>query len=260
MIIHPSSPRLELFQRLESLYVSGMANASSVHWAGQISKKLLANARKQIAQYFQVNANTVFFTSSWHEYFRIIISGRAEYQKRSGNDNSDIIIITLQNLPSKVMDVFYSRNPFLNVRFIPFESQAENRLSFLVKMKQYQPEYSVVLITLMNDTITMFNKKDLEEIITFCRDRQYLLWLDVTDSLYHYHSSFLELSPYFDFITFNHTGTGSIIPSGVIIKKSSVHLAAQTFGGSQERGLRTGTENLLGAIFLGEAISLIQKR
>lgn len=48
--------------------------------------------------------------------------------------------------------------------------------------------------------------------------------------------------------------------TGVLFVSSSVQLVAQTMGGGQERGLRSGTENVAGSIGLSIALDLVQSR
>ena len=48
--------------------------------------------------------------------------------------------------------------------------------------------------------------------------------------------------------------------TGVLFVSSKVRLMAQTMGGGQERGLRSGTENVAGSIGLSVALDLVQTR
>lgn len=48
--------------------------------------------------------------------------------------------------------------------------------------------------------------------------------------------------------------------TGVLFVSSKVRLLAQTMGGGQERGLRSGTENVAGSIGLSVALDLVQTR
>ncbi len=47
---------------------------------------------------------------------------------------------------------------------------------------------------------------------------------------------------------------------GALFVSSRVQLSPQVFGGGQERGLRSGTENVAGAIGLAKALDLVQER
>ena len=47
--------------------------------------------------------------------------------------------------------------------------------------------------------------------------------------------------------------------TGVLYVKTGVHLEAQILGGGQERGLRSGTENVAGAIGFAKALEMAQE-
>jgi len=48
--------------------------------------------------------------------------------------------------------------------------------------------------------------------------------------------------------------------AGALFVASNVHLQPQVFGGGQERGMRSGTENVMGAIGLATALDIVQER
>ncbi len=63
-----------------------------------------------------------------------------------------------------------------------------------------------------------------------------------------------------DFITLNGGKIYGPKQFGVLFAKAGVRFSPQILGGGQERGLRSGTENVAGAIGFAKALELVQKR
>ena len=214
-------------------------NSSSVHSFGQESKKLLTNSRDTIAHALHVKSQELVFTSGGTEALNLLIRGFYTPGTHiiSSNVEHPAVLETLQSLGA-------------NVTYLPAglwgavqPHQLEEALT---------PETRLIVLSAANNITGV--KTDIQKIgdiahkrnIPFIVDgvqilgkEQFQIPLGVTGMAFSGHKL--------------HGPTGI----GLAFVRSPHKLPPQITGGSQEKGRRAGTENLLGIVGLAKAIELL---
>ncbi len=231
-------------------------NPSSAHSFGSSAKKVLEDARKKIAQVLSVKSEEITLTGSGTESDNLAIFGVAEFYKNKGRH---IVTSEVEHLAVLNSCKALEKKGF-KVTYLSVDEKG------LVSPEQLKKAIraDTVLVSIMqanNEIGTVQPIKELGAII--------LQWRKANaTSLPYFHTDscqaagFLNIRPHplgVDLLTFN--GSKIYGPKGVacLYKKNSVGLAPLFQGGSQERGLRPGTENVALAAGLALALEIAEK-
>lgn len=222
-------------------------NPGSLHLYGHQAKCAVDNSRKKVADIINATSNEIIFTGSGTESVNLAIIGLADsYPKKkhiiSTNIEHHAVLHTLDYLKLKGYDI----------TLVPVKKNG------IVDPKDIEKEIrdDTLLITVMyanNEIGTIQPIKEIGEIakkheIFFHSDacQAGLLDLDVKD---------LNV----DLLTLNGSKIYGPKGIGMLYRKKGVNLMPIIFGGSQEQGLRAGTENTPGIIGFAKALDLVQK-
>ncbi|TWP28788.1 cysteine desulfurase [Apibacter muscae] len=240
----PMDPRV-----IETVWESmkeNFGNPSASHSFGQTSKSKIEIARKIIAKELNAQPSEIIFTSCGTEANNLIL--------RSCIENLAIqrIITTKIEHKSVGETVKYLKNKHdLDIVYLPVNNKGEWQLSDLENLLQ---DGTPTLVTLMHANNEIGNLIDLKSVANLCK--KYNAWFhsDTVQSMGHYSMNFSDVP--IDFASCSaHKFHG---PQGIgfaYIRKSTGIKAIQT-GGGQERGMRSGTENIAGIVGLGKAFQL----
>ncbi|MBI2676694.1 MAG: cysteine desulfurase [Candidatus Yanofskybacteria bacterium] len=248
--------------RRVSKIVSGISvkffgNPSSVHNFGSAAKKVMEDERKKVAGVLGVKPGEVFFTSSGTESDNLAILGAARFYKNKGRH---IIVSAIEHLAVLNSCKVLEQEGF-KITYLPVGKEGiidpESVKKAITK--------STILISIMqanNEIGTIQPIKEISRIIYEWRKNN-------NTNLPYFHTDscqaagFLNIRPHalgVDLMTFN--GAKIYGPKGVgcLYKKSEVGLTPLLFGGSQEKGLRAGTENIALATGLALALEISENR
>jgi cysteine desulfurase len=231
---------------IEQLNAAG--NPSSVHTYGQAAKMRLEAARVRIAKSLGCDHNEVVFTSGGTESNNLAILGL--YEARNKRQSRPIIYF-LGTEHHAVLEPIEHLEKFAGAegRQIPVDSSGHPNLAWL-ELEIGANAESVALVTAIyanNETGTVVN---LPAIVEICKRFQIPVHTDAVAAVGHLALGFHQLGV--DTLAFTGHKLGAPIGVGVLLVGRNVQLCAQQFGGSQERAMRAGTQNVAGA----EAIAL----
>lgn len=208
-----------------------VGNPSSVHKFGRDVRKVFENAREQIANFFSVETRNVTFTSGATEANNLIINGfngavfieaTAHDSLLSAKKGTELIavdslgIINLQALAAKLAN---TNQPTL-----------------------------VTVMAVNNETGVI---QPLSEIMAICEKYKTHLHVDVVQAIAKIELDYSKLDS-FSLSAHKFGGPKGI---GVVVINKPLTLTPQIKGGGQERSLRAGTENLIGAVGMGAALN-----
>ena len=222
------------------------ANPSSTHHFGQSIKEEVKQARKQIANFINAEANELIFTSGATEAINIAIKGIAESYSNKGKH-----IVTVSTEHKAVLET--CRN--LERKGFEFTYLAV-KATGLIDLNELQQAIraDTILVTVMfvnNETGVI---QPIKEIAELAHKKGSLFMTDATQAVGKLHIDVDELCV--DLLCFS--GHKMYAPKGIgglYVRQTGnkIKLAPQMHGGGHEQGLRSGTLNVPGIIGLAKA-------
>lgn len=221
-------------------------NASAIHGFGREGKKIIERARKQIANLVGIINHFrdyhITFTSSGTEANNLILSNFK---------NGEIFISAIEhasilahcNFANNIQVIEVNKNGILD------QEDLKDKLS---KSKVDKKLVSVVLAN--NETGVI---QDIKEITKIAHNFGTLVHSDCVQAVSKIPVDLIDLD--IDFATISAHKIGGPIGSGALISKAKYHLVPHIIGGGQEKGLRSGTENIAAIAGFGIAAEIASK-
>ncbi len=237
----------EVIDSMLSVLKEDYGNPSSSHGFGRKAKALLENARRTMAKTIQCSPSEIIFTAGGTEADNMAL--------RCAVEQLDVKhIITSQIEHHAVLHtVEYLQQHFdLNVSYVASDNKGNVDLKHLAELLQSDKK---TLVSLMHANNEIGTYLPIHEVSRLCRQNNALFHSDTVQSIGHIPLNLSELD--IDFITCSaHKLHG---PKGVGFLYANKQNRIQAFiqGGSQERGLRSGTENTAGIVGMAKALDLI---
>jgi cysteine desulfurase len=225
----------------------GPLNPSSKHSLGGHAKRLILDSRLAVSEAFGASPAEVVFTSGGTESNHLAIQGALAARP----DRRHIVSSEVEH-PSTLQLLRHLETQGVHVSYLPVD--AEGRLS-LDALAATLTEHTA-LVTLMwanNETGVLF---PIPEIAQITRQRGILLHTDAVQAAGKLAIDWRQLPV--DLLSLSGHKLQAPTGIGALIVRKGLRLQPQLFG-SQERGRRGGTENLLGIIALGVACTLMRE-
>ena len=233
--------RQEVLEKMYDSFNSDFGNPSSLHRLGLKSEKRVEETRNILGR--------IYFTSGGTESNNIAIQSIVNNMRRRGNH-----IITTKIEHSSVLNTmkFLEKNGF-NVTYLSTDEFGYIDIEEF-KEKLTEDTILVSIIHVNNEIGSIQNIKKIKEIMKE-NNSQALLHLDGVQSFGKIEFSLRDLGV----DTYSFSGHKVYGPKGIggLYVNSTLHLNPIIFGGNQEKGLRSGTENVQGIVGLGEAVRIL---
>ncbi|BAI81395.1 aminotransferase, class V [Deferribacter desulfuricans SSM1] len=236
----------EIANDLPSIALQYPFNPSGRYKEAIKTKNFYENQRKYIADYLNVSADNIVFTSSATESNNTVLKG-LNYK-----DRSKVIIWALEHKSVLKQDKFL-KDLGADIHII------NNRKPFITKdtiLPYLDSNTKIVCIMHVNNELGSLN--NIEEIAEAIKsfDRNILIMCDMVQS---FGKTKLNLEN-IDFATFSSHKIGGLRGiAGLYIKnKDIIHPLIE--GGGQENNIRSGTENVLGAYSFAKALEITKKK
>lgn len=227
------------------------ANPGSIHAAGWQAKTEMERARLQVASLIHSSPQHIVFTSGGSESNALALLGVADHLKRAGRKH---LLFSPIEHKSVLKCAERLEEQGFEIEFLPVGQSG--RVSTQDVEARIRPDTGLVSVMCVNNETGVSN--DIYEIADVCHDFGVLFHADCVQAfgklkLYgdHHCVDFLSASA--------HKLHG---PKGVgcLYVRDRTLLSPQILGGSQEFGLRAGTENVPGIVGFGVAAELAKKR
>lgn len=212
-------------------------NPSSVHQYGREVRVLLEEARGNIINSLNAANYNLIFTSSGTESNNLVLKNFYQDQ---------IFISSVEHL-SVYEHIKYNAN----ISFIPVDNQGLVDLESLEHMlkNRQNPRALVSVIYANNETGVL---QSLDKIIKLVREYNALIHSDFSQAFGKIH---VNLNNYdLDFVTISGHKFGAMVGIAGLFYKKAHHLVPDMIGGGQEKGMRSGTQNVLGAVSMAAAL------
>lgn len=240
-IIHP-----EVADYMHSIMISEIGNPSAIHADGRKARTRIEDARKMVASLIHAEPGEIFFTSGGTEADNMAI--------RKGVDDCGVKhIITSRIEHHAILHTIQELEAIgkIKAHYIPVQSNGYLDTEILEK---WLPEMPNAMVSLMHANNEIGNMIDIAQVGEICRKHNALFHCDTVQTMGHFDFNVKQLSVDF-LVGAAHKFNG---PKGVgfiyINHKNRVHPLIT--GGSQERNMRGGTENLYGICGLAKALEL----
>ncbi len=222
-------------------------NPLALHEEGQLAKRKIEEARQYIAHLINAdNPDGVIFTSGATESNNLAIIGMGERLKNEGRHivTSNIEHISVINSLKKL-----EKNGF-EVTRVPVDEQGIIRLDLLEEAVRED----TVLITIQAANSEIGVIQPLEEIGRIAEQHNILFHCDATAGLGQMPLDVKKAN--ISLLTMSANSIYGPQGVGALYLASNVRPIPQILGGGQQRGFRSGTENVAGIIGMGEAAKI----
>ena len=226
---------------------SRFGNPSSIYSYGRESRMGIENSRKTVAKLLNAHPAEIFFTSGGTESSNAAITAAVR-----DLGCKHIISSKIEHHATLHTVNYLHKNGEAAVSFVKLLPDGHIDLLHLEELLINNTEKT--LVTLMHANNEIGNKIDLHAVGTICRKHKAIFHSDTVQTVGHFPFD-LRNTPV-DFIT----GSGHKFhgPKGVGILYINEQIKVKPFihGGSQERNMRAGTENLYGIVGFAKALEL----
>lgn len=219
-------------------------NASSIHTVGREARKLLDDARRNIAREFNVDAKEIIFMSGATESNNTAIKGAAYRHQHKGKH-----LITSQVEHHAVLHVFNKlEQSGFEVTYLPVNRYGVINIEDL---KQALRE-DTILVSIMTGNNEVGAIQPIDEIGGLLNGHQALFHTDGVQAVGHMPLDLRALN--IDLFTLTAHKLYGPKGVGLLYVKQGVDLEYQQLGGSQETKRRAGTENIPYILGMTQAI------
>ncbi|AFB21013.1 cysteine desulfurase family protein [Rickettsia canadensis] len=221
-------------------------NPSSAHSSGRFAKNIIEIARSQIATALGITLSPreydIAFTSSGTESNNLIMKNFYD---------GDIFISAIEHLS------IYSHIKYApNIKIIKVDNQGLVDLKHLEELlSQSSTAKKLVSVMMANNESGVI--QDIAEISKITKKYEAKFHSDLIQSLGRIPINIKDLG--LDFATISGHKIGAGQGSSTLISNSNFQVTPMIIGGGQEKGIRSGTENVLAIAGLGLAAELITK-
>ena len=234
--IHP-----EVLEEMMPFFAEQHGNPTSNHRFGRRAHTAIEEAREKVAYAVNAHPSQIIFTASGTESNNTIIHGVADGYPESIFGYSAIE----HPCVSKPVEALRKRG-FASIE-IPVDQNGLVNIDFLIDIPSNQPTFISVMMA-NNETGVIQN---MPEIVQWAKKNKAIVHTDAVQALGKITVDFEVLDV--DALTISsHKAYG---PQGVaaLVVNNKIDVVPFIKGGGQERGLRSGTENLAGIIGFGKA-------
>ncbi|MCB9357100.1 MAG: cysteine desulfurase [Calditrichaeota bacterium] len=243
-------PDPAVIEAMRSALGESWGNPSSVHESGKAAKRVIENARTSIAQVAGCYSDEVFFTSGGTEADNWAVEGALS---ASAKAQKHLVVSAIEH--HAVLDAAKAATEHgVELTIVPVSK--DGYVNPEEVRNAIRPE--TVLVSVMHVNNELGTIQPVEEIAHVCRERDVLFHSDFVQSFGKISSSFVNSN--IDIISMSAHKIHGPKGIGALIVRRGTRVARRQHGGSQERGKRTGTENVPGIAGFGAAADLCAKR
>lgn len=220
-------------------------NPSSRHRKGMEAEKYLRDAREKIARTLKVNEKEIFFTSGGTESNNWALVGAALANRRAGMH----IITTAVEHAAVIQPMMYLEEQGFRVTYLPVDRYGRISLSAL----QEAVCEDTILVSVMYVNNELGAVEPVEEVGRFLKERHpnILFHVDAIQAYGKYRIFPKRLG--IDMLSVSGHKIHGPKGVGFLYINERVKIRPLILGGGQQKGMRSGTDNVPGIAGLGEA-------
>lgn len=219
-------------------------NPSSIHRHGRLANTAIQNARKRIAALINADSNEILITSGGTESNNTAIYGIA-----SLNKGKHIITSSIEH-DAILEPCRYLEKEGYKISFLPVDHQG------FVNLDELKKEISsdTGLITIMYANNEVGTIQPIKEIAKIAREKNIIFHTDAVQAIGKTPIDVKDLE--IDLLSISSHKINGPKGVGALYIRNGIKISPLILGGGQERGLRSGTENVASIIGFGMACKL----
>ncbi|WP_407480953.1 cysteine desulfurase family protein [Elizabethkingia meningoseptica] len=237
----------EVIDAMVDVMKNQYGNPSSTYSIGQEAKSIIEENRRKVANYLNVSPAEIIFTSCGTESNNMII--------KSCVDHLGVQRIITSPMEHKcVAETCLEMKKMRGVELVYLRPDQKGDFDLAKLEALLQNSEKKTLVSLMHANNEIGNLLDIEKVASLCKQYGALYHSDTVQTVAHMPLDFSKIMV--DFASCSaHKFHGPKGAGFAFVRKSS-GLKGLIVGGSQERSLRAGTENVTGIVGLGKALDI----
>lgn len=243
----PVDPRV--IEAMTPYYGDEYGNPSSLHLPGDEASRILEECRENIAGFIKAEPDEIVFTSGATESNNLALIGFALRNKAKGNH---IIISEIEHISIHNIAKYLTKNDF-EVSRVPVDQYGIVDIRKL--LGRITERTILVSIGYANNEIGTI--QPVLEISELCREKKIVFHSDAVAA-----QGLLPLDvrrDRIDLLTFSSNDIYGPKGLGVLYVRKGIRLNPLIIGGGQEKGLRSGSENIAGIVGMKKAVEIMEK-
>ncbi len=236
----------EVFKEMEPYFTQAYGNPSTLYSVGREAKKGLEQARQRVADAINADSKEIIFTSGGSESDNLAIKGIALKLKGKGNH---IITSDIEH-PAVKETLHFLESLDFKVTYLPVYENG------VVKVEDVEAAITpeTILITIMHGNNEIGTIQPIAEIGKLARQNNILFHTDAVQTFGKIKVDVEELNV--DLLSLSSHKIHGPKGVGALYIKKGVRITPLIHGGGQERGIRSGTENVPGIVGFGKACEI----
>ena len=226
--------------------VQNYGNPSSIHKHGREVKASVENSRNKIADILDVTPGEIFFTSGGTEADNTFLINAIYSRKLKTAITSKIehhaVLHTLEDL---------ERRNIIKIFYVDIDSKGHIDYDHLEKLISSNPKS---IVSLMHGNNEIGNITEIERVGEMCNKNDSIFHSDTVQTIGHFNIN-LSSENIHSIVGSAHKFHG---PKGIgfMYINNKIKIPPYIIGGSQERNMRGGTENVSGIIGISKALEI----
>ncbi len=236
----------EVLEAMLPVLQNEYGNPSSIHGHGRTVRALIEEARKKVATLLNVTPSEIFFTSGGTEADNMALRCSVEHLGVKSIITSPIehhaVLHTAEDLAQSGKAKLY---------FVDMQPNGHINYEHLEQLMQENPKS---LVSLMYGNNEIGNVLNVDRVAELCKQYNCYFHCDTVQAIGHYPIDLQKTNIHF-IAGAAHKFNG---PKGIgfIYINNSLTIKPFITGGSQERNMRGGTENVYGIVGLAKALEI----
>ena len=247
-------PLPEVLATYQTVSTRYFANPSSAHGLGVEAQQLLRQARQQIATILAFQESEIYFTSSGTESNNWVLQGIVTALKEKYPTRNKILISAIEH-PSIQNQVAHLTKRGFQVLQCPVDSDGQLQLEWF----ETQLGEDVLLVSTMAVNNEVGTVQPLEQLSELLVAYPSIVWhVDAVQAI-TCELELLQQLRRMDVCTLSSHKFHAPRGVGILAKRQSIVAQPLLYGGGQEFGLRSSTENLAGIVATAKALRMVQQ-
>lgn len=244
----PMAP--EVIDVMTDIMKNHYGNPSSQHSFGRATRSIIETSRKKIADFLNTSPGNIFFTSGGTEADNMAI-------KCGIKDHNITHAITSKLSHHAVLHPLeeLEKSGVIKLSYVEVNEKGQVSLSNLKELLESHPRTFVSILHANNEIGTI---QDITAIGDICKEHNAIFHSDTVQTMAHYRYDLQKIKV--DFIAASaHKFHG---PKGIgfVYISDNIKISPLLSGGSQERNMRAGTENLIGIAAISHAMEMAYEK
>ncbi|MBU4486905.1 MAG: cysteine desulfurase [Candidatus Delongbacteria bacterium] len=231
--------------------IEKFGNPSSAHSFGQEAKYALDDSREKIAKVINAGVNEIYFTSGGTESDNWAIKGIAD-KYTAHNKKVHVITSSYEHSAIYAICKTYSK-VFPNLFTVTFLSPDKTGLISFEQIKN-EINKNTKLVSIMHVNNEIGVKNDISSIGKLCRDNNIIFHTDAVQSFTKIPIDVKAMN--IDLLSASSHKIYGPKGVGMLYIRKKIEILPNQYGGHQESGMRTGTENIQGIVGFAKAAEI----